>query len=640
MTKESKAVHWAIGAVSTFIILQGTIYYFYRISAITVAATVAAIAVIFFIAAKPNVKNWRRPKLIIPRPVFDLKFGAGAAVVVFDLILIAIFVSARTTEALASPWQVVPFPAFILFGLATFLLLWLSKNVSGRIMAALLSLHLFVAYGIAETVYAYGFGFDPFIHRATEEHIAKFGFILPKKPFYNGQYVLTVTLHWLTNLSIDAIDRWLVPVTAALTLPWVLRESLAKFWLKPSPNEAFWSIGILLFPMLPLTFTTPSNLTVLFLLYTILLLPQAEESKSARKLLALVAIASIVIHPLIGMLGACLVVSYLICKKTKNLPLAAALALLLNAAIAPCLLIANNIMNSGRPFVFGDFLSRWPMFAGLFTSPYAAFAGPRYNGWDLLYGFYALLPLGLALGAIVGAIVLWREGKQRLVAACAATSLGSILAAGAISMAVYIPDVISFEQSEFSLRLVHAAGLVLMPLFFAGADAAFRKIILKEISLAGAAFFITLALAIVAALYLTYPQYNERVQYAGWGVSRADFDAARLIHGEAGGNRYIVLSDQMLSVAALRLYGFKDLAYAIPTGGELYQYFLRMTEGEESRQTMDDAMAYAGVSRAFFALSDYYPYYGELCAGAAAFSDKSWSIDGGRLTIFEFISKK
>jgi len=636
MNRKSSLARAAIASVSTFVVIQGTIYYFYKITPLTIALVAIPTLAALYHFLKNEFNGGHFSKFAFPKIILDRNFILGTSFIIFDLALLVLFAAGRTTEALASPWQVIPVAALALFGLTTILLLHLAKNISGRISSVLLALHLLVAYGLAEAVYAYGFGFDPFIHRATEAHIAQFGFILPKKPFYNGQYVLVVALHWITRVSIDALDRWLVPVASALTLPWILREALERTWLKGSGNAAFWSIGIILFPMLPLTFTTPSNLTVLFLLYAVFLLPPAEEDKNDLLLLILVLAAGVVIHPLIGILAVCVAVVYWLGKKIKNIFIGAGLAFLLTAAAAPALLIANNLLASGQPLIAANPVSIFQALVNLLASPYAPFAGTTVNGWDLLYGYYFLMPALLAAGAAIGARELWKRGKKNQAVIFPAAALGTMAAAAFMSAAIYVPDVIAAEQGEFALRLVHAAGVILMPLFFIGADRLLRRFIKNDFAAGTVALFAVFSLAAAVSVYLSYPQYNERVQYAGFGVSRADFDAAKIIHDAAGQENYIVLSDQMLSVAALRVYGFENLPYAIPTGGELYQYYLTMAYYQSDRPTMEAAMRFAGVKRSFFAVSNYDPEYTALISITKPISDASWNIDDGQLAVFEF----
>ena len=65
------------------------------------------------------------------------------------------------------------------------------------------SLHLLLTFSVANIIFPLGFGFDPFIHQATEKHILDFGFILPKKLYYIGQYVL---VGFLSKISIAGRD--------------------------------------------------------------------------------------------------------------------------------------------------------------------------------------------------------------------------------------------------------------------------------------------------------------------------------------------------------------------------------------------------------------------------------------------------
>lgn len=618
-----------VGALASFVAIQGAIYFFYKISFLTTALSLVFSLGFLVFLIQPLDSVLRFSKFSVPRISWNWQWLLGLGFVVSDLGLLAYFISARTDEALASPWQIIVFPAIALFALATFCLLLLARKVSGRVFAACLVLHMLVAYGVAETVYAYGFGFDPFIHRATEEYIAKSGYILPKKAFYNGQYVLVVALHWLTRLPIDWIDRALVPFLSVLTLPLLLQKFWQKFWPGETGAVNFWSVGLLIFPMLPLVFTTPNNLAVLFLLWTILLLPQSAWGDRTVWVLVAVLSGGLIIHPLVGTLALALAVSYWLCAKMRRRYLAVVVSCALNALLLPCLFALNNYLQGAPVFDFAGFISRWPNFLGLILSPYGAFATAPFTGWDILYAYQSLLPVLLAIFSIIGFWSIARGSFRAWAYASVGTATGSILAAGIMSMGIVLPDVISFEQSEFSLRLMQASGLVLMPIAIIGAQSLFRRWPVVALSA-------LVAILATVGWYLSYPQYNNHVTYAGWGIDRADFGAAKFIREREREGSYVVLSDQMVSVAALRLYGFENFHYALPTGAPLYGYFLAMAHYRTGRETMDSVMDFVGTKRAYFLVHNYYPGFGWLDETCSAIADASWHIDGGRIAVFQF----
>jgi hypothetical protein len=86
---------------------------------------------------------------------------------------------------------------------------------------------------VAAILYKLGFGFDAFVHRATEIWIQNHSFISPKTPYYIGQYSFVVWLSNLTKISIFYIDIYLVPVLAAITLPITITKTLKAAWAIP-----------------------------------------------------------------------------------------------------------------------------------------------------------------------------------------------------------------------------------------------------------------------------------------------------------------------------------------------------------------------------------------------------------------------
>ena len=79
--------------------------------------------------------------------------------------------------------------------------------------------NILLILGISAIIYPLGFGFDGFIHRATEVWIQNNGFITPKQPYYIGQYVLVIFLNKLSLVPLSWIDRLLLPALEAAFIP-------------------------------------------------------------------------------------------------------------------------------------------------------------------------------------------------------------------------------------------------------------------------------------------------------------------------------------------------------------------------------------------------------------------------------------
>ena len=185
-------------------------------------------------------------------PFRDTKIVLLTVTVAFlDTTLLGLLWSRRTIELMPSPWQAVTVWFFIIFTISTILLIYtIAKHRYTNIALALVSLHLFTIYAIAPLLYPLGFGFDAFIHRATEQWIFEYGSISPKQPYYIGQYSFVVFLAKLTYLPLFWIDVLLVPVLAATVLPTVVTTSLRRIW---PAMQASWHILLYRFcgPVIP-----------------------------------------------------------------------------------------------------------------------------------------------------------------------------------------------------------------------------------------------------------------------------------------------------------------------------------------------------------------------------------------------------
>ena len=112
---------------------------------------------------------------------------------------------------------------------------------------------------------------------------------------------------------------------------------------------------------------------------------------------------------------------------------------------------------------------------------------------------------------------------------------------------------------------------------------------------------------------------------------------------------YIVLADQAVSAAALRELGFKQyfrsndksiaeqiFFYPIPTGGALYQYYLKMVYESPSRQIAEEAAKLAGVDKVYLVINDYWFDSASLIAKAKQTADSWRSINNGKNYVFAY----
>ena len=147
------------------------------------------------------------------------------------------------------------------------------------------------------------------------------------------------------------------------------------------------------------------------------------------------------------------------------------------------------------------------------------------------------------------------------------------------------------------------------------------------------------------SFYLSYPQRNPKARFPGLNITVSDFKAIKWIHNRHSEYDYIVLSNQLISAAALTKYSFAKyfntptgeiFYYSVPTGSLLYQQYGKMLYEGQKRQYMIDAMNLVGVKKAYFILNSYWAGFDKIKKGAEQTADSWTVIDEGKVWIFEY----
>lgn len=588
----------------------------------------------------------RRIPLRMPGKPDPYTFFLFLGVLIGDGLLLRTFFLARTTDALASPWNVLPTAVFFLFFVTSFFLLLLSREKNRALPIVASSIHLLTAFSVASIVYGVGFGFDAFLHRAAEQALLETGSILPKTPLYTGQYVLVTSLAHLTRLPVKLIDIWLVPVMASIILPLDFKK-LSPF--------------LLLFPFAALTFTVPYNLTVVYALWLIAAwvqvrvdarLPhdggQAKVDSYHTAGMVTLAMLGVFTHPLLG-LPMAVVTGYVIfvgaASRARTSHFAYAIVAVISVGLSvPALMFVYNHLQ-GVPLAATNPLTRLDLFTGLFKDPFPPAFGPHGRRWDLFYSWNLTLPLIFSLVTLPFAFF-GQELEKPQTRRLGILALGIFIIAFLLSTLFVFKDVIVFEQFEYSLRLIHVIPLLLSPL----AGVLISKLLDKTKSpIITMAIMALCALAMTASWYFSYPQENPKVQIGGPSVSAADIQAVHRIDKDAAGEPYIVLSNQMTSAAAIQEFGFRDyvksdageiLWYAIPTGGSLYSYFSEMTYYQPRRDIAEDAATFAHVNTVYYLVYQYWPGYEYIADLAGKDADTIIRMNKGDILLFKFTVKK
>jgi hypothetical protein len=156
--------------------------------------------------------------------------------------------------------------------------------------------------------------------------------------------------------------------------------------------------------------------------------------------------------------------------------------------------------------------------------------------------------------------------------------------------------------------------------------------------------WLLISIILTCSLYLSYPRLDAYHNSRGFSISSSDQQAVRLIDQQTK-QKYIVLANQQTSVAALKELGFDNYLqtssgeiffYPIPTGGQLYQYYLEMVNKKPDQNIMRSAMSLAGVQESYFVINKYWTFSNRIIAEAKLQANNFWIINNGEIYIFQY----
>src|SRR3990167_3147788 len=202
-----------------------------------------------------------------PRTIRDRIFIlTSLALSLTGLLLIALVaLNHGTTASIRTPWPLMPGWTLPLVGLLWILALATAWRVKSTLLA---TVQTACAIGgtlvIAPMLYRIGYGFDGFLHIAGEKVLLATGTLVPTPPYYMGQYVFVTWLARLMDLDVALIDRWLVPVLAAVLIP-------AALALVAGRTRATTLIALIIMPLGAFVATTPHGFATVLAITAILL---------------------------------------------------------------------------------------------------------------------------------------------------------------------------------------------------------------------------------------------------------------------------------------------------------------------------------------------------------------------------------
>ncbi len=594
-------------------------------------------------------KSW--PKITAPKTTYKYTGWLTLFFLILESALIINLVLMASTTPPPSPWQLVDWTFFWLFFTSTLLLLGLNFLFPTNRSLWLTSLHLLVMYSVTNLLYPLGFGFDGFIHRATEEWIKVHGFIIPKLPVYLGQYTTVVLLSKITTISIKTIDLWFVPVLAAFTLPRFIAPTLARVFAVPARHAINLTFVFTLIYFFALFLTTAYNILILLTILAVFTGLQYYESPTRPLLFLLgtMSVAGLCIHPLLGAPLSLFVAAFWIEKNTRYQKTLHIVYTTLMALLVPALFMAFLYFTRHIIPTFVNPFSKLDLFLQYFRAPYW-YKHPAAWYWDALYIWEWLIPVVALSFGIFG----YYYFKTKRAPLFFYTAIGLTISSFLLRTLVVFPDVHATEQGDYPLRLLKGALLFLLPYimvgfwqtdnFLATCAAKCKNFRLHYISL----LFI-FAGAITVSWYLSYPQWNPKVQFPGYNVSATDFEVVTWIHDQNPAYNYVVLTNPVTAIAALEKYSFAKYFkindtylsyYSIPTGGPLYDLYTEMWTDGQRRETMEKAMNLVGADKAYFIIPSYWTKFNSIVEGAKKSANSWQAFNNEQIYVFTYQKTK
>jgi hypothetical protein len=635
--------------LSSIIILCTATYYIYGITKLS-SIVILVIPLLSFLFGPDKIERQINIKPKEKINFTSLKLYSVLLFIILEVFFLVYLILNRTTELMPSPWSNVEPWFFILYAIATCLLFYiLYKSKSAKLIIPLSGIHLFITFGITPIMYPLGWGFDAYVHRATEMWILNNGFVTPKQPYYIGQYSFVVWLAQLTKIPLFYIDVYLVPLLASIMLPAGIIYSLKHAWKMPKKYSALFVWLIPFVPFLSLHLTTPHNVVLLFSILLVFVNLAYLKDKLSLFIPLILAIATVSTHPLVGAPMFIFTITAIIIKSSKNKKViisTIALSTLVLAFLLPLMFIVNNLRAGAGFPEFTNPIYKLDHFFSLFTRPYW-YAKESPIIFELLYFWQRILASFVVLLGIVGIVAILKKKQNLKIYILYITApVGFVLSSWLLRSWITFPDVVSYEQGDFPLRLVKASLLFLLP-FVAYFLYRVIKIIEKQKreKIYLGIFAVLASVLLMLSFYLSYPQRNPKARFPGLNVTQSDFKAVEWIHNRHSGYDYIVLSNQLVSAAALTNYSFAKyydtphgeiFYYSVPTGGLLYKQYGKMLYEGQKREYMIDAMDIAGVDTAYFVINSYWANSQEIINGAKNTANAFLIMDGGKIWIFEY----
>lgn len=551
------------------------------------------------------------------------------ALIAFGFVLRAASLNA-TTDSIRTPWPLLPvgiIAALALIPLCAWLAAWKAK--SRVTVIALIGLSVAAVALIAPLLYSIGFGFDGFLHVASEKIVAETGTLDPKPLYYMGQYVFVTWLSRLTNLPLEAVDRFLVPLLAGL-LPLLLL-------LTPKTEQRGWrdAAFLLFIPLASFVATTPQSFAYILGIAALLSALDSSPNRPHPAIALAFAAWSLTVHPLAGLPFACATLALLTSRRAVSWLFVIAAGL----AIPVSFLIISRGASTTITWDFSRLLD-----VGTWMQSLSALVPPRnrvalWPDWTAIVLF-----LSFPVAFVSACLAAWKDiGQRKTWMLLIGSAIACIIAGLVMRAAGDFAFLIDYERGNYADRLFLIALFLLVPAAAAGAG---RLLALLETAsaLSVVTLFVGLGAWHGAQAYAALPRHDAANVSRGWSVGKSDIEATHWIEQDAQGQAYTVLANQSVSAAAIREYGFKRYVddifyYPIPTGGPLYQVYLAAVGTEPSLETIREAGQLGKSDLVYVVLNDYWWDAQRVGEDLSVIANKETASSDGRVRMFRFETK-
>jgi len=604
------------------------------------------LAIKYFKYNQTNTKTGNNTKSNEPWPLQLSHYTLMALYVLVTIKTFILLSTLQTAAAIRSPWEILSSEFFITYAALCIILLIIYtqsnkfKPNSPAIYIILGSIHFFLTYSIALWIYQINFGFDPFIHQASEKLLSLTGTISPKPLLYIGHYTLVNWTTTMSNLNLILVDRLIVPLLTALLLPAVFFHSFTQ-GLVTKPRSALMSLIIFPILLVPFYFSVPQNLANLFLIITILLAAIYLHSKQVPLwLLWLLGAATLLIHPFSGIPLLIFLVIITLLRQTKisltrqQKLISLIIVIVVGIALLPLALTVGGDINNTNIGLNDNQTSGQTITIAEWV--------PFYSIYHLVYLLEKNHTIILALLASGGLWLLWK--RKQTVYLSATVLLFLILSIDVSLLELLKLPIIGYELPEFINRFWQISLLFISPLIFTAIINLVEKSLARPRSLFPVAAIFFLGLIATIGLYLSYPRVDGFTKSRAYATSVHDITAAQWIEQDARGSNYVVLSNQAVAAAALQEAGFKQyystdrgelFYYPIPTTSPLYEIYLDMVYKAPTKNRLQKAMEITGAETGYFVINDYWLDYEKIVEQANNEFGEYNVIGDNKLTIFK-----